>query len=516
MKCIISIALIFVLLPNLCMYGQTQSIEQLKTCAKAGDLDCMIELANRLVDHQGGGYSPYEALQWYEQAARTQDTLANIHLAAYLLYLAPEELHDYGRAATILNGYFGADLPQVYFLMGYAYHFGLGVTTNREEAFKQYLKASYYAYGPALYSCGYLLYKGEGVEQDYVDAAVFFQGAYDVGDPNAAYMLGECYRNGYGVSQDFVEAWQFYTYAAQKGNPAAQKILVDAQNSATQLKPDWIDPQLSPEEIAVLNALETQPECETDLHSLTGEWKGKLLIQEFSKTKVLEAIPITFEIVKADPYDPYNVIKEPIKCRLTDSHNESPKLDLCEMTAVWGTCGVSGGMNNVNFLTQSDPMYYKAWNPIYDIQWIAEDLSSLTINNEKYLAIHYRTYDSGEVGKGNFVTLVLHRVSMNSEYELWLADLQRKLKKMEEIRLSVSPNPVGQAQNLEITFELFRPHPVVIDLLDVSGNVIQRLKDENIQTWGPQTFQADISKAGAQFFIRVTAGEQIASEYIVR
>ncbi|MEO1418959.1 MAG: hypothetical protein AAFW00_27140, partial [Bacteroidota bacterium] len=141
MKYIISIAFIF--LSANYIYSQPQSIAQLKICAKTGDLDCTIELANRLVDHLGSDYSPYEALQWYEQAALTQDTLANIHLAAYLLYLAPEELHDYERAATILNGYFGADLPQVYFLMGYAYHFGLGVTTNRKEAFKQYLKASY-------------------------------------------------------------------------------------------------------------------------------------------------------------------------------------------------------------------------------------------------------------------------------------------------------------------------------------------------------------------------------------
>jgi Sel1 repeat len=72
---------------------------------------------------------------------------------------------------------------------------------------------------------GYLLTVGQGVEQNYQEAKMWFLRAVEKNQPLAQKKLGELYEEGLGVSQSFNEAIKWYRKAAQQGDNHAQNKL---------------------------------------------------------------------------------------------------------------------------------------------------------------------------------------------------------------------------------------------------------------------------------------------------
>ena len=62
---------------------------------------------------------------------------------------------------------------------------------------------------------------GQGVPQDYVEAARWYRKAADQGDAEAQYGLGFMYYQGKGVPHDYVEAARWYRKAAEQDNAEA-------------------------------------------------------------------------------------------------------------------------------------------------------------------------------------------------------------------------------------------------------------------------------------------------------
>lgn len=67
--------------------------------------------------------------------------------------------------------------------------------------------------------------KGQGVRQDFKEAARWYRLAADQGDASAQSNLGLLYANGQGVRQDIKEALRWYRLAADQGNAPAQSNL---------------------------------------------------------------------------------------------------------------------------------------------------------------------------------------------------------------------------------------------------------------------------------------------------
>ena len=67
--------------------------------------------------------------------------------------------------------------------------------------------------------------EGDGVEQDYTEAAHWFGQAARRGDASAQFSFGICYANGQGVGQDFEEAAEWFRRSAEQGNVGAQVSL---------------------------------------------------------------------------------------------------------------------------------------------------------------------------------------------------------------------------------------------------------------------------------------------------
>ena len=74
-------------------------------------------------------------------------------------------------------------------------------------------------------SLGWKYANGEGVQQDYAEAIVWFRLAAEQGDADAQNSLGVMYDNGEGVPQDDAEAVAWYRLAAEQGYASAQNSL---------------------------------------------------------------------------------------------------------------------------------------------------------------------------------------------------------------------------------------------------------------------------------------------------
>ena len=68
-------------------------------------------------------------------------------------------------------------------------------------------------------------YYGQGVSQDYNEAAKWYRKAAEQGYEKAQYNLGNSYYYGRGVSQDYNEAAKWYRKAAEQGDADAIRLL---------------------------------------------------------------------------------------------------------------------------------------------------------------------------------------------------------------------------------------------------------------------------------------------------
>jgi clan AA aspartic protease (TIGR02281 family) len=74
----------------------------------------------------------------------------------------------------------------------------------------------------AEYNLGVMYAKGQGVPQDYAQAATWFRKAADQGNALAQANLGMAYDKGQGVPQDYAQAVAWYRKAADQGEAEAQ------------------------------------------------------------------------------------------------------------------------------------------------------------------------------------------------------------------------------------------------------------------------------------------------------
>jgi len=87
----------------------------------------------------------------------------------------------------------------------------------------------------AQYSLGVRYHEGQGVNQDYAQAALWWRKAAERGYANAQYALGFLYRYGQGVIQDYDQAAQWYRKAAEQGDEDANDALTDMQMQDSEL-----------------------------------------------------------------------------------------------------------------------------------------------------------------------------------------------------------------------------------------------------------------------------------------
>lgn len=87
----------------------------------------------------------------------------------------------------------------------------------------------------AQYSLGWCFYHGQGVPQDFVEAARLFRLASEKGNVLALYSYAVCHYYGIGAVKDSKEASRLFRFAADKGYKDAQTILAQMSNPTPPL-----------------------------------------------------------------------------------------------------------------------------------------------------------------------------------------------------------------------------------------------------------------------------------------
>ncbi len=115
-------------------------------------------------------------------------------------------------------------------LLGVCYENGQGVEQDYEEAARWYRKSAEQGFAMAQANLGGCYYFGNGVEQDYREAVKWFRKAAEQGVALAQRWLGNCYLNGAGVEQDKAEAVKWLRKAADQGEKEAKEWLEKMAN----------------------------------------------------------------------------------------------------------------------------------------------------------------------------------------------------------------------------------------------------------------------------------------------
>jgi TPR repeat protein len=128
-------------------------------------------------------------------------------------------------AGTTLQARAQAGDAQAQYLLGVAYNRGDGVPQDYAQAALWYRRAADQGDVNAQYNLGVVYGLGQGVPQDSVQAAAWTRKAADQGDASAQYNLGTYYSIGQGVPQDYAQTVFWTRKAADQGLAEAQEGL---------------------------------------------------------------------------------------------------------------------------------------------------------------------------------------------------------------------------------------------------------------------------------------------------
>jgi uncharacterized protein len=124
--------------------------------------------------------------------------------------------------------------------MGYLNYHGQGVPQNYAEAAKWYRKAAEQGDAHGQSVLGDMYSEGKGVPQSYADAAKWWRKSADQGDIGAQVHLGWMYDYGKGGPQNYAEAAKWYRKAADQGNAYAQIGLGNMYGAGHGVTQDYV------------------------------------------------------------------------------------------------------------------------------------------------------------------------------------------------------------------------------------------------------------------------------------
>ena len=130
------------------------------------------------------------------------------------------------------------------FNLGIMYYQGQGVAQDYAEAARWYRKAAELGVTKAQFNLGVMYARGRGVALDYAESARWYRKAAEQGDVSAQFNLGVMYHQGQGVAQDYAEAIRWISKAAEQGDPNAQFNLGISYGQGQGVAQDYVKAHL--------------------------------------------------------------------------------------------------------------------------------------------------------------------------------------------------------------------------------------------------------------------------------
>lgn len=136
-------------------------------------------------------------------------------------------------------------------LLGGMYYFGQGVPQDYREAAKWTRLAAEQGHATAQERLGHMYREGQGVPENYYEAGKWLRMAVEghrkaaeQGHAEAQYNLGRMYHDGEGVPQNDLEVAKWFRLAAEQGAPSAQYMLgLLRLQECIQAETEWLEQQ---------------------------------------------------------------------------------------------------------------------------------------------------------------------------------------------------------------------------------------------------------------------------------
>ena len=129
-------------------------------------------------------------------------------------------------------------IPDAQHNLGALYEYGQGVPQNYPEAAKWYYRAAEQGHSIAQHNLGVLYANGQGVPQDYLEAEKWWRRSAEQRFVPAQIKLGTLYYHGYGVAQDYATAYAWFNLGAAQGDSNGQenRTILAKQMTAPQIE----------------------------------------------------------------------------------------------------------------------------------------------------------------------------------------------------------------------------------------------------------------------------------------
>ncbi|MBQ4405706.1 MAG: sel1 repeat family protein [Bacteroidales bacterium] len=185
--------------------------------------NCDVHTLIDIGDFFNGLNKRQEAISCFTKAAKLGDIDSELKLANIYFGQSDFDLAQQWAETAAKNNNANAQL-----LLGMFYYNGIGGNKpNYNEAVNYFTMAANNGNGYAQAYLGLCHYLGNGVEQNFDKAFIWFQKTEQFNVSWVQYYLGECYLNGYGVKKDDNKAFDLFETAANYGDSLAQKRLGD-------------------------------------------------------------------------------------------------------------------------------------------------------------------------------------------------------------------------------------------------------------------------------------------------
>lgn len=274
-----------------------ENVIELKRKAEADDLEAMYQLAECYYNGLGTEQSKYNAMKWYQKAAKKGYADAQYKLGYCYLYdkfgsktdafkwllkaVEQENIAAKVELALCYDKGIGTgkneELSLVYMINTFAYMYknninndllygkmydyfynkaqnnhalsqfvlscfhydGIFVDADHKKGFEWLKKAAENNYSVAYCLLGCSYFNGDGVDKDCGEAIKWFRKSAGQGDIVGQFRLGDCYFQGKGVDQSYDKAIYWLEKSANQGNAEAQLYLADCYYSGLGVKQNY-------------------------------------------------------------------------------------------------------------------------------------------------------------------------------------------------------------------------------------------------------------------------------------
>lgn len=196
----------------------------MREAANDGDAEAQNLYALRILHGKGAWRDAYQAVRYFERAAK-QDYAPAICNLAECCELGVGTQKNFVRASGLYKQAADLGLEAGKYNLGRCYYFGLGINEDNDKAFEILKPLADGGHAGAQDIIGMCYENGYGTTQNLKLAGRYFRMSYHQGNAHAALHLAARYRAGRGVKKNLSSAVKLYHEAATLGSSYAYTAL---------------------------------------------------------------------------------------------------------------------------------------------------------------------------------------------------------------------------------------------------------------------------------------------------